>query len=307
MIVTIDPARMRVAVPAVRALTEVLEDADRSLAGVDTGGLPAAAGADVTACVSSARAALRGSLRSLAGIPDDLLRRVSAAQVKETPWMAALSGFLRASGMFAGSFTMQALSRTASAAWAARMVASGVRAGGRYGGGPLTAWRLTNAAARDAFGRPPRGLPKGLSRGAQVAGKGVSVAGWGLTAYTNFRNPYLSTSQKIGRTGASIATGTTVSVLSAAAAGATFGSAAGPAGFLIGAGAGIAWSVVDQKLNVSNHIGDAAATAIDAGADAASAVGGAAADAASAVGGVASDGAKAVAGAAGDVTDALGF
>ena len=100
---------------------------------------------------------------------------------------------------------------------------------------------------------------------AGIGGKAVTAAGWALTAYSNFSDPRLSTEQKIGRTGATIATSAGVSALSGAAAGAAFGTAAGPLGMAVGFGAGAAWTVLDNKFGVSKKIGDGAADAMKFG------------------------------------------
>jgi hypothetical protein len=263
---------MAIAIPAIEALSNVLDQADRTLAGVE---IPAGAAvpAGVTATVADARHALAGARAKLAGIPADLRRRVSAAQFTDADWQIALDFTFKAGGWYAKSFDIK-MSRAAANTYALRTTLSGLRDGQKYSGGPLTAWRMSAAAARDAGGQPPRGVPGGLANGAQAAAKVFKFGGWGLTAYSNARNPHLSTTRKVTRTGASIATGAGVSVASGMAAGAMFGSAAGPAGFVIGAGAGLAWSVADKKLGVSKKIGDAAATAVNAAGDAAGAVGG---------------------------------
>jgi hypothetical protein len=125
---------------------------------------------------------------------------------------------------------------------------------------------MTQAAVQDAGGTP-RGVPAGLLKNAARASKVIKWAGYANTAYGNFSNPYLSTGQKVGRTGASIGTGLAVTAGSQLMAGATFGAAAGPAGFVIGAGAGLAWGVLDAKFGVSKRIGDAAASTAEAVAD----------------------------------------
>jgi hypothetical protein len=284
--VSIDPAKMAVAIPAIEALSDLLDRADHTLAGVDVPAGPAVP-ADVKATLADARRALGAARSSLAGIPADLRRRVSAAQFTDAPWATALDGLLKTGGWYAGSFGIR-MSRSAASGWALRTTASGLRDGQRYSGsgprGSVTAWRMSAATARDAYGQPPRGVPPGLATGARVAGKVFKFGGWGMTAYSNARNPYLSTTQKVTRTGASIATGAGVSVASGMAAGAMFGSAAGPAGFVIGAGAGLAWSIADKKLGISNKVGDAAAGAAHAVGDAAGAVGGAAKGALNAIG-----------------------
>lgn len=280
--VSIDPAKMAVAIPAIEALTNVLDRADRTLAGVE---IPAGAAvpAGVRAAVADARHALTGARAKLAGIPADLRRRVSAAQFTDADWQIALDFSLRAGGLYARSFDIK-MSRAAANTYALRTTLSGLREGQRYGGGPVNAWRMSAAAARDAAGQPPRGVPSGLANGAKVAARAFKFGGWGMTAYANARNPHLSTTQKVTRTGASVATGAGVSVASGMAAGAMFGSAAGPAGFVIGAGAGLAWSVADKKLGVSKKIGDAAATVVSATGKAAGAAVNAAGDAVHAVG-----------------------
>jgi len=313
--VSVDPARMAVAIPAIEALGDVLDRADRTLAGVEVPAGPAVP-ADVTACVADARRALAGARAGLAGIPAELRRRVSAAQVTDAPWMIALDGVLKTGGWYAGSFGIS-MSRSGANGWALRTTLGGLRDGQRWGGsgprGSVTAWRMSAAAARDGYGQPPRGVPSGLATGAKLAGKVFKFGGWGLTAYSNARNPYLSTTQKVTRTGASIATGAGVSVASGMAAGAMVGSAAGPAGFVIGAGAGLAWSIADKKLGVSKKLGDAAAAVVNATGKAAGATVNAVGDAAGATvnaagdaAGVVADGAGAAVGAAGDAAGAVG-
>jgi hypothetical protein len=205
--------------------------------------------------------------RSLDAIPDSLLRRISAAQLAESPALQAAGWSMPALTFYARAFSAPNLTPSIAAGMAGRDIWAGLRAGQRWAGsgpgGALSAFRLSSAAARDATARAG-GVPAGLAKGARYAGRGLTWAGWGLTAWSNARNPYLTTEQKIGRTGAAIATGAGVSVLAGAGAGAAFGSAAGPLGTLVGFGAGAAWAFADSKLHVSEKIGDAAASAADA-------------------------------------------
>ncbi|GAA1754983.1 hypothetical protein [Luedemannella helvata] len=290
---TVDPAAMRVAIPAVQALMALLDGAASDLAGVSApAGVPGPVAARVAQVAGSVSADLRRASRDLASLPDDLLRRISAAQVANAPWATAASFGLPALGFYARSFTAQSLSRSLAAGLAAREVAAGLRAGQSYGGGgPRGTWnafRASSAAARAATANP-RGLPPGLGRAASVAGRGLTFVGWGVTAAQNATNPHLSTTQKVTRTAVSIGAGTGASVLGGAAAAAMVGgTAAGPVGAVAAFGAAVAWNALDNKFHVTDKVGDAAADAVDA-------VGGAAGDAGKAVGGAASDAANEVA------------
>jgi hypothetical protein len=281
---TIDSAQLRIAIPAVEHLLTLLAGVARQVSAMDVpAGVDGAVRARVVAVLRDVDGDLRRAAHGLEAIPDDLLRRVSAAQVADAPALTAAGLTLSTMKFAAKSFAIQTLSKSMAHGMAARQAYAAWAAGERYAGsgprGSWTAFRMSAAAARDAG--VTRGVPAGLGTGAKVAAKGLTWAGWGLTAYTNFRNPHLSTTQKVTRTGASIATGAGVSILAGAASGAAFGSAAGPLGAVVGFGAGTAWTIADSKLQVSRRIGDAAATAADA-------VGGAASDA----GGFVAGGAK---------------
>jgi len=270
---TVDAESMRTAIPQVEQLVALLNDMARELDGVAVpAGVPAGLAARVTTTTRTAAQSLRSQARGLNGVPDDLRRRVAAAKLADAPWLNAGGWGLRALGLHFRAFSMQTLSKSMSWGLAARELRDGLKSGDTYGAGNWRAFRL-NTATAEAAG-VTRGVPSGLAKVAGIGGKAVTGAGWALTAYSNFSDPRLSTEQKIGRTGASIATGAGVSVLAGAASGAAFGSAAGPLGTLVGLGAGAGWTVLDNKFGVSRKIGDGAADAAKAVED----VGGAAAD-----------------------------
>ena len=276
MTLTVDAESMRTAIPQVEQLVSLLNDMARELDGVAVpAGVPAGLSAQVTSTTRSAAQSLRSQARGLNGVPADLRRRVAAAKLAEAPWLNAGGWGLRALGLHFRAFSMQTLSRSNAWGLAARELRDGLKSNETYGAGALRAFRL-NAAAAEAAG-VTRGVPSGLATAAGIGGRAVTGAGWALAAYSNFSDPRLSTEQKVGRTAATIATGTGVSVLAGAASGAAFGSAAGPLGTLVGLGAGAGWTVLDNKFGVSRKIGDAAADATEAvedvGGDAAKTVG----------------------------------
>jgi hypothetical protein len=273
---SVDAEAMRAAVPQVEQLVSLLDDMARELGGVAVpAGVPAGLGARVIGTVEAAGRDLRAQARRLAGVPGDLRRRVAAAQLADAPALAAAGWGLRLLGLHFSAFSIQNLTRSMSWGLAARELRDGLAAGERYQAGNWRAFRLSAAAAKEAA--VTRGVPGALATTARLGGRGVAGAGWALTAYSNFRDPRLSTEQKVGRTAASIATGTGVSVLAGGATAAAFGSAAGPLGTVVGFGAGTAWTLLDNKFGVSRRIGDAAADAADtvedAAGDAAGAIG----------------------------------
>jgi hypothetical protein len=276
MTLTVDAESMRSAIPQVEQMVSLLNDMARELDGVAVpAGVPAGVAAQVTSTTRSGTQSLRAQARGLNGVPADLRRRVAAAKLADAPWLNAGGWGLRALGLHFRAFSMQTLSKSNAWGLAARELRAGLKSGDTYGAGNLRAFRL-NAAAAEAAG-VTRGVPSGLATAADIGGKAVTGAGWALAAYSNFSDPRLSTEQKVGRTAATIATGTGVSVLAGAASGAAFGSAAGPLGTLVGLGAGAGWTVLDNKFGVSRKIGDGAAAAAgaveDVGGDAVNTVG----------------------------------
>lgn len=260
---TVDAESMRTAIPQVESLISLLTDLAGELDGVAVpAGVPAGLAARVTSTTRTAAQSLRAQARGLNGVPDDLRRRVAAAKLADAPWLNATGWGLRALGLHFRAFSMQTLSKSMSWGVAARELRDGLKSGETYGAGSWQAFRLSSTAAKEAG--VTRGVPSALADTAKWGGKAVTGAGWALTAYSNFSDPRLSTEQKFGRTAASIATGTGVSVLAGAASGAAFGSAAGPLGTLVGLGAGAGWTVLDNKFGVSRKIGDAAADATEA-------------------------------------------
>lgn len=261
---TVDAEAMRAAIPQVEHLVALLNDMARDLDGVTVpAGVPGGLAARVQGTTRSAAQDLRAKARSLSALPDDLKRRVAAAQLADAPWLNAAGWGLRALGLHFHAFSIQNLSKSMSWGLAAREIRDGLKSGETYGAGSWKAFRLTSAAAEEASAT--RGVPPFLEKTAGIGGKAVTAAGWALTAYSNFSDPRLSTEQKIGRTGATIATSAGVSALSGAAAGAAFGTAAGPLGMAVGFGAGAAWTVLDNKFGVSKKIGDGAADAMEFG------------------------------------------
>lgn len=282
--VCVDLEDLLAATPQVEHLIALLDDASRSLSGVAVpAGVPAGLAARVAHTTASAGRDLRTRARMLDPLPGDLRRRAAAAKLAGLPWLTASGWGMKALGLFVHSFSMQTLSKSMTWGLAARELRSGLASGETYGAGRWSAFRLTSAAAKEAG--VTRGVPAGLAKGAAVGGRALTGASWALAAYSNVRDPRLSVEQKVGRTGATIATGTGVSILAGAASGAAFGSAAGPLGTLVGLGAGTAWTLLDSKYHVSAAIGDAAA-------DVADTVGDTAGDVAGTVG----HGAKSVAG-----------
>lgn len=250
---TIDPDAMRVAIPAVRELIDLLKGAAQAIGRVAVpAGVPAAVRAQVTHGTSAARQELHALARSLDGIPDDLLRRIAAAQVAEAPWREL-------AGMAPAVFNMYFSSFPQGMSWAAA-AGLGLREALTRPGASWPAFLGSTATAHAAANAPSR-LPGWVSRFGSGGARAMGVAGAGATAVSNFSNPYLNNRQKVGRTAASVATGAGASVLGAAAAGAAFWSAVPIAGTLGGAAVGLAWGFADSKLGVSNAIGDAAADA----------------------------------------------
>jgi hypothetical protein len=260
--VVVDPATLRAMAAAVDRYLDSLESARRGLDSLTVpAGIPSSVRAVVDRALHVARSDLQHALRLLTAMPADLRRRTDAADRANE--LLALDLGKGAFGVFTGSFSGAVPSRSALAAWAVR---DGLSADERS---VAKMWEKYHREADIADDTLRRTVPRALRYGAKGAGGLVNVAG---AAYGNFTDPSLSTSQKIGRTGASLATNAGVSVLSGAASGAMFGTAAGPPGILIGAGAGLAWSFADSKLGVSEHLGNAAAGVIDSAADAPGAV-----------------------------------
>jgi hypothetical protein len=273
---SVDAEAMRAAIPQVEQLVSLLNDMARELDGIAVpAGVPAGLGARVIGAAEAGGRDLRARARGLSGVPGDLRRRVAAAQLADAPLLTGAGWGLRVLGLHFGTFSIQSLSRSMSWGVAARELRGGLASGETYRAGNWRAFRLSAAAAKEAG--VTRGVPSGLAKTARLGGRGVTGAGWALAAYSNFRDPRLSTEQKVGRTAASIATGTGVSVLAGGASAAAFGSAAGPLGTLVGFGAGTAWTLLDNKFGVSRKIGDAAAGAAgkveDVAGDAAGAIG----------------------------------
>ncbi|WP_327009882.1 hypothetical protein OHA72_23210 [Dactylosporangium sp. NBC_01737] len=271
---TVDAAAMRVAIPAVTALLNTLDSAIAGLGGIDVpAGVPPAIGARVRHTVAAAERELRAAARRLDGIPDELLRRVSAAQFAESPALQAAGFSLPLLTFYAKSFSIPELT----GAGAAGTAFGGLFRQMRAGGGPLTwdAFRAEYARLGAATkGAGAAGKLGALSRGAGRALVGVDAA---VTGYSNLRNPYLTGTQKVTRTAASVAADAAVAggagAMGSAAAAAMFGTAAGgPAGAVIAFGAVMAWDFADSKLHISDKVGDAAADAVDAVGDAAGSV-----------------------------------
>ncbi len=262
--ISVDASDLQSAIPQVEHLIALLEGAARSLSGVTVpDGVPGGVAAQVTHTVSTAASGLRSSANTLHPIPGDLTKRAAAAAYAEMSNYFSASGWgLKALSMFTGSFSINSFSRAMAMGVGINQLREGLAAGETYQAGNLTALRATSAAAREAASTD--GVPSALAKFSKYGGRGITGASWALTAYSNFTNPNLSTTQKIGRTGAQVATGMGVAAASGAAAGAAFGTAAGPPGMLIGLGAGTAWSLLDYKFHISNKIGDAAADGMDA-------------------------------------------
>jgi len=81
---TVDPQELAVAVPAVEHLVDVLRRAAVLVTGVD---VPAGAPAGLAGRLTAARVELRRAAEELDDLPDELLRRISAAQVADAPWL----------------------------------------------------------------------------------------------------------------------------------------------------------------------------------------------------------------------------
>jgi hypothetical protein len=284
--VVVNAAQLQADIPALESLAAALEANARAVAGIDVpAGVPGALAARVRHTTHTVSAALQRGAHAVDPLAGQVRRRVVIARYAESPGLAAAGWTLPMFTNFAKSFSAQSLGRSAAAGMAARDIFAGLRQGQRYGAGTWPAFRVSQAAARAATAGA-HGVPAGLAAAGRYGARGMTAVNWGVTLATNLRNPNLSTGQKIGRTAASIATGTGVSIAASAASGAAFGAAAGPVGALVGLGAGTAWAIADKKFHVSDTIGDAAA-------DAGSAVGHAADDAADAVGNAASDAAGA--------------
>jgi hypothetical protein len=279
MSTTIDPRAMRMAIPAVEQAIAVLDGAVGALGGISPpAGLPGGLAARITHAVQGASRDLSAKARALDHFPAELLRRISAAQLADSPALILGGYTIPALKMYANSFSLPAFRWPTAAGRAGRDLFDAFRAGAPYQGVRPT-WNDFRGRAAGIHAQtnvPIRGMPRGLALAARYGGKGLTAVNWGLTAYNNVRNPYLTTGQKIGRTGASIATAGGVSIMAGAAAGAMLGSAAGPVGTVIGFGAGVAWTALDQKFGISNKIGDGAAKAGGAVVSGAKAVGGAA-------------------------------
>jgi hypothetical protein len=311
MTMIVDPAAMRLAIPAVQELIQLLDASAAALCGVDVpAGVPAGVAAQV-AHVRHGAQRLRSAARRLDQIPDQLLRRISAAQLADSQALQAAGWTLPLLQRFVDSFSIMSLDRWAAGGIAAREVFSmllwgepiGVRGGIAYGSVPRRvwlAWQSISAAAVDASNARPNGLPVTANQWLERGSRGLGVASAGVTAVQNFSNPNLSTSQKFTRTGASVATGAGASALATAATAAAFGSAVPVAGTLGGFVGGMAWSFVDSKLHISDRIGDALAEPVE---DAAEAAGDFASGAYNAGKDVVSD----VAGVADDALGALGL
>lgn len=255
-VLSVDADAMMHGIPQVEQLISLLNDMAGRLDGIAVpAGVPAGLAARVTSTTHVAAQSLRAKARELDGIPGDLRRRVAAAQLADASALNAAGWGLRLLGMHFHAFSIQNLNLSTSLGIAARELHDLPPGEGPSGG--WKALRIRAGEIEAASGTP--GVPGGLAKGAAVGGRLVTAAGWALAAYSNFRDPRLSIEQKAGRTAASIATGTGVSILAGAASGAAFGTAAGPLGTLVGFGAGAAWTVVDTKLGVSRRIGDAAA------------------------------------------------
>ncbi len=262
--ISVDADDLSGAVPQVEHLMSLLDGAARSLSGIAVpAGVPAGVASQVAHTTSAAARALQAESRALASLPADLKRRAAAAAYAEMSQYFAGAGWgMKALGMFTGSFSINSFSRAMAMGVGFNSVRAGLAAGETYKGGSWSAFRLSSTAAREAA--TTRGVPAALANFSKYGGKGLTGAGWALSAYSNATNPSLTTEQKIGRTGASVATGMGVAAASGAATGALLGAEAGPPGMLIGAAAGTAWSLVDYKLHISNKIGDAAADGMDA-------------------------------------------
>ncbi|GLY81912.1 hypothetical protein [Actinoallomurus iriomotensis] len=242
-VLSVDAEAMWRGVPQVEQLVSLLEDVARGLDGVAVpAGVPPVLAARVTTTAMAGARDLRARARGLAGVPEDLRRRVAAARLADAPLLAGAGWGLRLLGLHFRAFSMQTLSTSMSWGVATREIREGRAAGETYKAGTWRAFRTSAVTAEEASAT--RGVPAALARTASAGGRAVTGAGWALTAYSNLRDPRLSAEQKVGRTAASIATGTGVSVLAGAASGAAFGSAAGPLGTLVGFGAGSAWTPV---------------------------------------------------------------
>jgi hypothetical protein len=263
--IVVDPESMRAATVALDRYLDALELSVRALDSVTLpAGIPPAEQSMALRALSMARLDLLGAMRALHDMPADLRRRVAAAKEADESRLLALDLGKGAFSVFTGSFFAGVPSKSA---LAARTVRDGLTT---HNQGTRDMWIKYREEVDKADKALKRSVPKGLRWGAKGMG---GIANVGAAAYVSFTDPSLSNSQKVGRTGAVLATNAGVSVLSGAASGAMFGSAAGPAGLLIGAGAGLAWSFADSKLGVSSHLGDAAAPVIDKVGDGFKAVG----------------------------------
>lgn len=260
--IVLDPCGMQAAIVAVDRYLDTLEGAVRALVSVPLPtGLPPAVRSRVEGAVASARYEVLSAVRALDGMPADLRRRVVAARRADLDWPLAVGLGTGAVKMFAGSFSAAVPSAPA--------LAAALLMDARHQPRPSSKdlWRTyrdQKVAAKEFLERT---VPSRLRTGAEWAGRAAGFANAFAVGFDNFRNPSLSTSQKIGRTGATVATDAAVSVGAAAASGAVFGSAAGPAGVLVGGGAAVAWTIADNKFGVSNHLGDAAAAGLNAAGD----------------------------------------
>lgn len=264
--ISLDPEGMQSAAVALDRYLDTLELSIRTLDSVTLPvGIPPAEQSLVLRALTTARLDLLGAMRALNSLPADLRRRVTAARRADETWPLAVDLGKNAFGVFTSSFFAGVPSKPA---LAARAVRNGLAAPKPRARQMWTEYRNNAAKAEEALKRT---VPGALRGGAKVVGGVVNI---GATAYTNFSDPSLSNSKKIGRTGASLATSAGVTILSDAATGAMLGSAAGPAGLLVGAGVGLAWTFADSKLGVSEHLGDAAAGVIDKASDGVKAVAG---------------------------------
>lgn len=275
--IVLDARQLQADIPALEELAAALAANARAVGGICVpAGVPGALAARVRHTSQAVAASLQRSAHAVEPLAGQLRQRLVAARYAESPGLAAAGWTLPLFTNFAKSFGMQNLGRAAAAGMAARDIFAGLRQGQRYGAGTWPAFRASQAAARAATAGA-HGVPPGLAAAGRAGARGLTAVNWGVTLATNLRNPNLTTGQKVGRTAASIATGTGVSIAASAASGAAFGAAAGPVGALVGLGAGTAWAVMDKKLHVSDAIGDAAADAVgsagDALGDAAGAVG----------------------------------
>jgi len=259
--VTVDAVRLRIAIPAIEQLTGILDWGTHALAGSHPpAGVPAGLQARFAHVIAAGRRDLKAASHRLDAVPGDLLRRISAAQVADSPVVTAGNWGNLAWDAFMDAFKAAHPSGSAEAGWLALKTLAGARNSGLG-----EAYQNATRALANVHRLPE--LPKSVADKVKWGGRLSSAANVAIAGYDNLRNPYLSNTQRATRTAAAVGTSIAATeaggALGGALAAATVGSAAGPFGFAVGFGAGIAWTAFDGKFHISNKIGDAAASAAD--------------------------------------------